>query len=120
MGGLYAPSVLTADAAARPGPTALDGDGSKRAANCPCGLVSENRLLPPLRRDHSERSLLGARAVTMSARMRRALAIALIIVLLVCPQRADGARNPEPTHPPRQSKTLSPVLNASHVAAPNA
>ena len=26
MGGLYAPSVLTADAAARPGPTALDGE----------------------------------------------------------------------------------------------
>ena len=104
MDELYAPFVSTAEAAVRPGPTALDGDGSKRAANCPCGLVSENRLLPPLRRDHSERSLLGARAVTMSARMRRALAIALIIVLLVCPQRADGARIPEPSHEPAPSR----------------
>lgn len=34
MDELYAPSVSTADAAARPGPAALDGDGSKRAANC--------------------------------------------------------------------------------------
>lgn len=34
MDELYAPFVSTADAAARPGPTALDGDGSKRAANC--------------------------------------------------------------------------------------
>ena len=40
----------------------------------------------------------------MSARMRRALAIALIIVLLVCPQRANGARNPEPTHEPAPSR----------------
>ena len=68
-----------------------------------CGLVSDFRLLK-VRRDHSERSLLGARAVTMSARMRRALAIALIIVLLVCPQRANGARNPEPTHEPAPSR----------------
>ena len=68
-----------------------------------CAVSSRFRLLK-VRRGHSERSLLGARAVTMSARMRRALAIALIIVLLVCPQRANGARNPEPTHEPAPSR----------------
>ena len=34
--------------------------------------------------------------MTMSARMRRALAAALLVVLLACPQPAEGAPNPEP------------------------